>query len=128
MNTNPTEVNPARFRQSLAMSYARAELLGAPLCPLSGERRTIGGRTYAVRETECGGFKVESGSAKWNVTFTDLATGRSWTVMGARAKTRRAKDGTVRHRYSHPSVGSHGTWADLITALLTQQQAQAVAA
>lgn len=128
MITNRTEVNPTQFRASLAMAYADAALFGTPICPLQGERRTIQGRVYAIRETEAGGFKAESGSAKWNITFTDLDTGRSWTVLSAWAKTRRAKDGSVRHSYSHKSVGTHGTWADLITALITQQQAQAVAA
>lgn len=133
MNTTRTEVKapeiPTRFRGVLARLYSEAALWGTPICPLHGERRTVAGRTYAIEEIEAGGFKVESGKAKWNLTFTDLDTGRGWTVMGAWATTRRAKDGSVRHRYSHKSVGAFGTWADLVTALITQrQQVQGVAA
>lgn len=110
---------PAQFRAQLAMAHGDARLRGVPFSPLTGERLTLEGRTYALELLETGGFLAESGRAKYTATLTDLSTGQRLEYTGLWAKARRAKDGTIRHSYSQPRVGSHRTWADLTHALLS---------
>ena len=108
-----------RFRAQLAHAHGDARLRGVPFSPLSGERLTLNGRTYALELLETGGFLTESGRAKYTATLTDLSTGQRLEYAGLWARARRARDGRVRHSYSHPRVGTHRTWADFTRALLT---------
>ncbi len=117
------EVSP-RFRAALAWEAMQARLERRPTCPLKPEATiTLDGTVYAVEQREIGGFDSLSGKAKWTVTITSHDTGRSVEFGPCWWTQRRAKDGTVQQRYTSPA-GKHGSWTDMVTALVALAAAQ----
>lgn len=118
-----TEVD-GRFRAALAREYLQARLERRPTCPLHvATTIELDGDVYAVQEVEIGGFDTMSGKSKTSVTVTQHSSGRSAEFGPCWWKQTRAKDGSVKQKYTSPA-GKHDSWTDMVTALVALAAAQ----
>jgi len=118
-----TEVD-GRFRAALAREYLQARLERRPTCPLHvAATIEVDGDVYAVQEVEIGGFDTLSGKAKTTITVTQHSSGRCAEFGPCWWTQRRAKDGTVKQRYTSPT-GKHDSWTAMVTALVALAAAQ----
>ena len=116
MTHAPQQVNP-RFSAALAREYMQARIERRLACPLHPEATVeVDGDVYAVEQQEVGGFDTMSGKARWTIVLTQHRTGRAVTFGNCWWKQTRAKDGTVKQRYTSPA-GKHSTWTDMAEAL-----------
>lgn len=121
MTQQPQSVNP-RFTAALAWEHLQARIEQRPACPVPCKDRPIttvhhGGDGYSIEEREIGGFDTMSGKAKTTITVTQHSTGRAQDFGPCWWKQTRAKDGTVKQRYTSPA-GKHEHWSDMVAALV----------